>query len=70
MERYRRCVVFGIRALAIIALLLTLTVRSAVSTYRVVGTSMRETLMDGDRILTCELSWVVWPVRHGDTVVC
>jgi signal peptidase I len=50
-------------------LLLAIVARMLVTTYRVVGASMRETLQDGDRILVCELPWVVRPVRCGDILI-
>ena len=37
--------------------------------YRVAGTSMLDTLFDGDRILVADQPWLVHPVRPGDTVV-
>ncbi len=37
--------------------------------YRVAGTSMLDTLFDGDRILVADEPWLVHPVRPGDTVV-
>jgi len=48
-----------------LALLLRATVFTS---YRVAGTSMRETLQDGDRILVCEPAWLAAP-DVGDAVV-
>ncbi len=54
---------------AAVGFALVIVARSLLTTYRVVGTSMRETLQDGDRILVCELPFVVRPVSCGDTMV-
>jgi signal peptidase I len=52
------------------ALLLVLLLRTMLFTsYRVAGSSMRETLQDGDRILVCQADWLVQPPAVGDTVV-
>ena len=37
--------------------------------YRVEGTSMLQTLLDGDKILVADVDWLNHPVRNGDTVV-
>ncbi len=37
--------------------------------YRVAGTSMLEALADGDRILVCDVPWLMHPAQVGDTVV-
>ncbi len=39
------------------------------TSYRVSGTSMREALQDGDRILVCDARWLLDPPAVGDTVV-
>jgi signal peptidase I len=54
----------------VLALAAVALVRATVLTsYRVCGTSMREALQDGDRILVCEARWMLDPPRAGDTVV-
>jgi len=68
MNSRNRSLVVWLRLVAAF-LLLAIVARLLVTTYRVVGASMRETLQDGDRILVCELPWVVRPVRAGDTMI-
>ena len=68
MVRSHRLLVLWLRVI-VVSLLLAIVARSLVTTYRVVGTSMRETLQDGDRIVVCELPWVARPAHCGDTVI-
>ena len=54
----------------LLALAAVAVVRSTLLTsYRVSGTSMREALQDGDRILVCDARWLLDPPAVGDTVV-
>ncbi len=64
---YRQLIVW-LRFMAL-GLLLTIVTRSLVTTYRVAGSSMRECLEDGDRILVCELPWVVHSVERDDIFI-
>ena len=57
-----RVALFGLIALAFARTTL-------VTSYRVCGSSMRETLQDGDRILVCDAVWLVPAPAVGDTVV-
>ncbi len=51
-------------------LLLLIVARAVLFTsYKVSGSSMRETLADGDHILVCELPILSRPIHLGDTVV-
>jgi len=69
MHRLRRSLLLLMRV-AVVCVLFGAVVRATVFTvYRVAGTSMLETLFDGDRILVCDTPWVVQPVEAGDTVV-
>jgi signal peptidase I len=54
----------------VIGVLLLMAARAGWFTvYRVAGTSMLDTLLDGDRILVTDEHWMIYPVRPGDTVV-
>jgi len=68
MVASHRSLILWLRVLAV-GLFCAIVVRSFVTSYRVVGTSMRETLQDGDHILVCELPWLVRPAHCGDTVI-
>jgi len=63
---------FALHALRVTLLLMlvTLAVRATLFTsYRVCGSSMREALQDGDRILVCDANWLLHRPAVGDTVV-
>lgn len=52
------------------SLVLAIAARAFLLTsYKVTGSSMRETLQDGDHILVCELPIISRPIQLGDTVI-
>ncbi len=65
----RHKLVLMLRVLAAAVLLMAVARASLFTVYRVAGTSMLDTLQDGDRILVADESWLVHPVLAGDTVV-
>jgi len=69
MARTHRTAIIVLRGV-LCGLVLVIAARMLLLTsYRVSGSSMRETLQDGDHILVCELSALSRPIRLGDTVV-
>lgn len=59
----------GLRSLLLALVLATLVRATLLTSYRVSGSSMRESLQDGDRILVCEARWLLDAPAVGDTVV-
>lgn len=59
----------GLRAAVAVLLVITVSRASLFTAYRVEGTSMLQTLEDGDKILVGDVDWLNRPVRNGDTVV-
>lgn len=59
----------GLRSLLLALVMATLVRATLLTSYRVCGSSMRESLQDGDRILVCEATWLLDPPRVGETVV-
>jgi len=65
---FRWLALVGLRGLLLGLLGLAAVRATLLTSYRVAGSSMRETLQDGDRILVCEAGWLLAPAV-GDTVV-
>jgi signal peptidase I len=68
-QQFFRRGVIAMRALAMGVFLLALVRVSLFTVYRVSGTSMMDTLLDGDRILVLDGDWFPGDVQNGDTVV-
>ena len=69
MSFSRRKLLVACRLAVLLVLVLAGLRASFFTVYRVAGTSMLDTLFDGDRILVADQPWLVHPVRPGDTVV-
>lgn len=67
VSRHKLLIAF--RLCVVVVLLLTGIRATLFTVYRVAGTSMLDTLLDGDRILVTDEEWMIYPVRPGDTVV-
>jgi signal peptidase I len=65
----RRTTLLSLRLIVVGFFMLAIMRASLFTVYRVAGTSMLDTLLDGDRILVCDAPWLVHPVTPGDTVV-
>jgi signal peptidase I len=65
----RRKLLITFRLCVVCIAMLTVLRASLFTVYRVAGTSMLDTLLDGDRILVTDEDWMIHPVRPGDTVV-
>jgi len=68
-QQFFRRGVTVLRAVALGVLLLGVARVSLFTVYRVAGTSMMDTLLDGDRILVLDDTWLVGDLHNGDTVV-
>ena len=64
-----RLAILSLRTLLAAMFLVGATRAFLFTSYRVSGSSMRETLQDGDRILVCEFPLLVQPPGEGDTVI-
>lgn len=69
MVPLRRASVLLLRCLVVAALALGAVRTTLFTVYRVAGTSMLDALLDGDRILVCDVPWLLGEVSPGDTVV-
>jgi signal peptidase I len=58
-----------LRALCALALVVGMLRVTMFTVYRVSGTSMEDALDDGDRILVCDVPWMLPPPELGDTVI-
>lgn len=65
----RRPILVALRVLVLCVFGLAVARAGLFTIYRVAGTSMLDTLVDGDRILVADAPWLVHPVDVGDTVV-
>ena len=68
-QQFFRRGVTVLRAVALGVLVLAVARVSLFTVYRVAGTSMMDTLLDGDRILVLDGTWVAGELHNGDTVV-
>jgi len=58
-----------LRALLVLVVLVGLARVAVFTVYRVSGTSMESTLDDGDRILVCDVPWLLPQPEAGDTII-
>jgi len=65
----RRSLLFSLRLIVLCIFGLAVARAGLFTIYRVAGTSMLDTLADGDRILVADSPWLLHPVHVGDTVV-
>lgn len=69
MSRAQRFARLGLRLAVALVLALGVVRVSAFTVYRVAGTSMLETLADGDRIMVFDPGWAASWIDAGDAVV-
>jgi len=69
MPRPHTVMLYSLRATLVLLVLFLVARATLVTSYRVSGASMRETLEDGDRILVCEIQELIDPPGVGETVI-
>jgi signal peptidase I len=69
MARNHRTAILVLRTVLCTLVLIIAARALLLTSYKVSGSSMRETLQDGDHILVCELPFFSRPIALGDTVI-